>query len=49
MTISLNTNAVQVNLAQKNNTLAFGVFLQLLFFCNHYRIFQIVTGVYSCA
>jgi hypothetical protein len=30
MTISLNTNAVQVNLAQKNNTLALGVFLQLL-------------------
>jgi hypothetical protein len=30
MTISLNNNAVLVNSAQKNNTLALGVFLQLL-------------------
>jgi hypothetical protein len=48
MAISLNTNAVQVNLAQKKFISPWS-FSAAFNFCNHYRIFQIVTGVYSCA
>jgi hypothetical protein len=40
MDISLNINAAQVNLAQKNNTLALGVFSAAFNFCNQCRIFH---------